>query len=112
MFKDCTSLTSAPSLPATTLAQRCYEEMFNRCTSLSDAPYLPATTLVPSCYYWMFLGCSSLTSMNVEFTNWNVEDATMRWHGGASKGVFTKPRALSTVYGANYIPKNWTVSNK
>ena len=62
MFGDCTSLTSAPVLPATTLANRCYWAMFSGCTSLTSAPALPATTLANSCYWAMFSGCSSLTT--------------------------------------------------
>ena len=62
MFFNCTSLTSAPKLPATTLAGSCYNSMFSGCTSLTAAPELPATTLVYSCYLNMFLGCTGLTS--------------------------------------------------
>lgn len=54
MFGSCTSLTTAPELPATTLASSCYSNMFNNCTSLTTAPELPAETLVSSCYYGMF----------------------------------------------------------
>ena len=61
MFWDCTSLTQAPELPATTLANMCYQGMFHGCTSLTQAPALPATTLVKSCYYQMFYNCTSLT---------------------------------------------------
>ena len=61
MFRGCTSLTQAPSLPATTLANDCYHSMFNGCTSLTQVPVLPATTLAPSCYDGMFNGCTSLT---------------------------------------------------
>ena len=62
MFYDCTSLTTAPELPATTLAQYCYQYMFYGCTSLTTAPELPATTLTERCYRNMFGGCSSLTT--------------------------------------------------
>ena len=62
MFYDCTSLTTAPELPATTLADNCYSDMFNGCTSLTTAPVLPATTLADSCYTSMFYGCTSLTT--------------------------------------------------
>ena len=62
MFEDCTSLTAAPSLPATTLASRCYESMFSGCKSLTAAPSLPATTLADHCYFYMFDGCTSLTA--------------------------------------------------
>ena len=62
MFNNCSSLTTAPELPATTLAKYCYYCMFNRCSSLTTAPELPATTLAKYCYYCMFNRCSSLTT--------------------------------------------------
>ena len=61
MFRDCTSLTRAPALSATTLAAYCYEYMFQGCTSLTQAPALPATTLADYCYSDMFYGCTCLT---------------------------------------------------
>ena len=60
LFKNCTAITSAPDLPAETLAEDCYSYMFDGCTSLKIAPQLPATTLAGSCYYSMFSGCTSL----------------------------------------------------
>ena len=62
MFRECTSLTTAPELPATTLAEECYYWMFRECTSLTAAPELPATTLTHNCYYNMFYSCTSLTT--------------------------------------------------
>ena len=62
MFAGCTSLATAPALPATTLTYGCYGGMFSDCTSLSSAPALPATTLADWCYVQMFDGCTSLTS--------------------------------------------------
>ena len=62
LFKDCSVLTTAPELPATTLANECYHCMFSGCTSLTSAPKLPATTLADYCYSIMFSGCTSLTS--------------------------------------------------
>jgi len=61
LFEGCKSLTSAPELPATTLAESCYEYMFYKCTSLTVAPELPATTLTEFCYNRMFYNCTSLT---------------------------------------------------
>ena len=63
MFSDCTSLTTVPALPATTLASRCYSYMFSGCTSLKTAPALPATTLADSCYSNMFYGCTRLKTV-------------------------------------------------
>ena len=65
MFRDCTSLTTAPELPATILTQGCYNSMFEGCTSLTTAPELPATTLTKNCYTDMFSGCTSLTTAPV-----------------------------------------------
>ena len=62
MFYGCTGLTSAPELPATSLADHCYLEMFERCTALEEAPELPAVDLAESCYSYMFSYCSALKS--------------------------------------------------
>ena len=63
MFSSCTSLESAPALPAKTLADSCYQSMFNLCKNLTSAPaLLPATTLADQCYYYMFNGCTNLKS--------------------------------------------------
>ena len=61
MFIGCASLIAAPELPATTLAQYCYQNMFNG-TSLTTAPELPAMTLASTCYMNMFYGCTLLTT--------------------------------------------------
>ena len=60
LFENCKAITSAPDLPAETLAEDCYSFMFEGCTSLKTAPKLPATTLAGDCYFRMFLGCTSL----------------------------------------------------
>ena len=64
MFEGCTSLTTAPALPATDLTggDQCYTAMFKGCTSLVTAPALPATTLDNWCYMEMFSGCTSLVN--------------------------------------------------
>ena len=62
LFSGCTALSTAPELPAMTLADYCYYFMFNGCSSLTTAPELPAQTLKDRCYCYMFNGCSSLTT--------------------------------------------------
>ena len=64
MFKGCTSLTQAPSLPATKLANSCYYSMFSGCSSLTQAPALPATTLASNCYRYMFNNCTKVTELH------------------------------------------------
>ena len=60
LFKNCTLLTTAPELPAMTLAEWCYSSMFNGCSSLTTAPELPAKNLAEWCYDYMFAGCTAL----------------------------------------------------
>ena len=63
MFNGCSYLTSAPTLPATTLAPNCYYRMFAYCNLNNFVPStLPATTLANNCYSGMFYGCTGLTS--------------------------------------------------
>lgn len=62
MFWCCSNLTTAPKLPATTLASSCYRYMFYNCQYLTTAPELPVTTLADSCYNGMFRGCAHLTT--------------------------------------------------
>ena len=63
MFNGCTSLTSTPNLPATTLTSYCYQGMFTSCWSLTSTPNLPATTSTNYCYNNMFYGCTGLTTV-------------------------------------------------
>ena len=56
----CNKLTSAPKLPAKSLASDCYYNMFKGCTSLTAAPDLPAKNLTNNCYSHMFEGCTNL----------------------------------------------------
>ena len=60
LFENCSVLTSAPELPATSLAYNCYYCMFSGCTNLKSAPKLPAEVLANQCYAYMFSGCTNL----------------------------------------------------
>lgn len=66
LFEDCSSLETAPELPATTLSRNCYEAMFRGCTNLKSSPILPATTLAENCYWEIFAGCENLCEVTVE----------------------------------------------
>ena len=110
LFSGCTSLTSAPSLPAETLARWCYFGMFSGCTSLTSAPALPATTLDMSCYANMFDGCTSLTSVTMLATGINADRALENWlYEVAPAGtIFT---AADTTLPQEYIPSGWIVQD-
>ena len=49
MFYGCTSLTTAPELPATTLAEACYSGMFCDCTSLNNITCLATDISASDC---------------------------------------------------------------
>ncbi|HAL18528.1 MAG TPA: hypothetical protein DCO86_02745 [Spirochaetaceae bacterium] len=63
MFANCFSMQAAPVLPADTLEEGCYYSMFGNCISLKTPPRLPATKLAPSCYEIMFNECRSLEAL-------------------------------------------------
>ena len=113
MFVDCTYLTQAPSLPATTLANYCYYDMFRGCTSLVKTPALPATTGFYYsnwiyCYYGMFNGCTALNEVHVSATSIRADRHTEGWLTGVPKtGDFYCDPNASWISGASGIPYGW-----
>ena len=90
MFDGCTSLTAAPALPATTLAKYCDQSMFYGCTSLETAPALPATTLPPSCYRQMFYNCTKLIAVTCLATDIRASGCTANWLYNAGTAAMRK----------------------
>ena len=115
MFRGCTSLTTIPSglLKATTLKNGCYKSMFMDCTSLVTAPDLPATTLAQNCYSDMFKGCSNLNYIKCLATNISAANCTSNWvNGVAATGTFVKNASMTGwTTGVNGIPSDWTVQD-
>ncbi|MGM9768561.1 MAG: hypothetical protein ACI3Z0_08875 [Candidatus Cryptobacteroides sp.] len=90
LFSDCIQLTSAPELPATDLATKCYIYMFYGCKSLETAPALPATILADYCYACMFADCTALTKTPV------LPDAQLAY--GCYFEMFSRCSNLSKVW--------------
>lgn len=112
MFSGCSSLTAAPSLPATTLATYCYNYMFYGCESLTTAPELPATTLVEGCYYYMFADCTNLNYIKCLATDISAPECTYNWLSGvAATGTFVKNPNMSDWISGTNIPEGWTVED-
>ena len=90
----------------------CYAYMFNSCTSLTQAPALPATTLANACYTNMFYGCTLLSHIEALFTTTPGASYTNNWvNGVAQNGTFVKSsEATWDVSGVNGIPTGWTVT--
>lgn len=108
MFRGCTSLLTAPKLPATDTAAGCYEYMFQGCTSLLTAPELPATMIVTTCYDYMFQGCTSLTSIRC-LAKKSYRPSNTSWVSGvASSGTFYGYSEYGWESGADGIPSGWT----
>ena len=112
MFSGCTSLTTAPILPAKTLGTYCYSRMFQDCRSLTKAPTLDAFTLTTGSYKNMFNGCSSLNYIKMIASAVSATECTTSWvQGVAANGTFSKRTATSISTGVNGIPSGWTVRN-
>lgn len=113
MFSGCTSLTTAPALPATTLASGCYNSMFSGCTSLVNAPMLAATSLPEQCYYRMFAECTSLTSLVML----GLIDSDSKWsldgivQDGSSTGTLYKDSSVDSSLFSDILPEGWTVQD-
>ena len=95
MFNSCTNLTTAPSLPATTLANNCYGSMFRDCTNLTTAPKLPATKLTGNCYSHMFSNCIGLTTAP-ELPATTLADACYSYMFEYCTGIITAPELPAT----------------
>ena len=108
LFYYCINLTDASNLilPATTLTEECYNWMFNNCSSLTTPPKLPATTVPSYAYDAMFSGTQITelimlaTSINFESNNLGIPDT----NGTA----YVNPNADSTIR-SNFSSSDWTV---
>lgn len=121
MFNGCTMLSSVPSdmLPATTLGYRSYKWMFQNCTSLVTAPVLPAETLAATAwgttsgsYYQMFNGCSNLSEVRCYATNISSDNVkyTNGWLTDVNaSGTFYKAAGSDWPEGVSGIPSGWAV---
>ena len=112
LFEYCKALTSAPELPATTLASDCYSYMFNGCTNLNTAPALPATTLANGCYYNIFSGCINLTSVTMLAPSDQISTNRLTyWLDGAGTSAASRTLKVKdeAAYNAlvRYLPDNW-----
>lgn len=109
LFSYATSLTVAPALPATTLAQGCYWYMFEMAV-ITTAPDLLATTLPKEAYGHMFEGCSNLNYIKCLAATKSASKCLENWVTGVSAtGIFVKQSNISWSTGASAIPTGWVV---
>ena len=107
-----TSIVSAPALPATTLAKGCYQSMFNGAPFV-QSPVLAAETLVSNCYQEMFRNCKSLNKITCYATSISATDCLKDWvNTVAAEGTFVKAASASSwPTGNSGIPTGWTVED-
>jgi len=87
--------------------------MFENCTSLISAPELPATTLESGCYNQMFRSCTNLNYIKCLATNISARNCTEYWVlKVAATGTFVKDASMSSwTTGISGIPSGWTVED-
>ena len=93
--------------------------MFSGCSELTTAPTLPAETLAFGCYNEMFSGCTALSSVTMLATDVSAEMCLENWLYEAGTYVQVSPTLTlynSKVYneimelqnnGCNYLPEIW-----
>ena len=115
LFYNCKAMTSAPDLPATKLANKCYYGMFSYCRSLTSAPVLPATELVYYCYSEMFSGCTKLSTVTMLAPGDKISTTTnccYNWlyNAGTVSSrtlIVTDEAAYNALVNKGYLPENW-----
>ena len=89
----------------------CYYGLFKDCTRLTQAPELPATTLEIACYHAMFSGCTSLNYIKCLATDIVANSMTGWVTNVAATGTFEcDNKKYFTLDSPNGIPKGWTIT--
>ena len=113
MFSGCTSLTTVPNLPATTLSENCYQYMFNGCTGLVETPagwYLPAQTTETNSCSNMFAYCSKLQKMAVSYSGAITSSHWRNFLYNVSKtGTFYYSKNQTKENIKSIVPSGWTL---
>ena len=79
--------------------------MFRGCTSLTEAPALPATSLADSCYSYMFYGCTSLNEVICFATTNSYSNSTTDWLTSASSSGKIYSKTTTNIS----VPSGWTI---
>ena len=95
LFYGCSVLTSAPELPATTLAESCYQGMFSGCVKLSSV-----TMLAPS---------DQITSVSDCCKDWLKDAGPDPGVGGSLLLKIKNDEVYKALEGKSYLPDNWQI---
>lgn len=115
LFKGCGNIMSLMN-NSNVLTPCCFVYLFKDCTSLVSAPELPALNPENASYAFMFKGCSNLTYIKVLLNPegadvWNIYSTLYYWVDGVySSGIFVMHIDATWVFTiSDCIPYNWTV---
>lgn len=121
LFENCSVLTSAPELPATSLAYNCYYCMFSGCTNLKSAE-LSIEFLSRGCCGSMFYNCTNLSSVTMLAPSKAITLSGLSyldyWLNNAGTDPSVQNRTLKVqdkaAYealkaNASYLPTNWQI---
>jgi hypothetical protein len=109
---NCNAIWNYEDLSAP-LKQYCGYYMFCNCSSLTTAPKLPATELAEGCYSYMFQSCTSLNYIKCLAIDISASNCTAGWvFGVASNGTFVKhPDMNDWIIGTGGIPIGWEIKD-
>ena len=87
--------------------------MFFSCKKLTSAPVLPATTLAEGCYKTMFYFCEKLSNVTCLATDISADKCVENWLKEVSAtGTFKKAAGAVWPEGESGIPSGWTVTEQ
>lgn len=88
--------------------------LFYHCGVLTSAPELPATTLADYCYYNMFYNCEKLSTVTMLAPSGQITYSFTGWLNGAGTGASSRTlkvqdeAAYNALIGVSfYLPDNW-----
>lgn len=110
LFKNAGKLVSARELILPTfVSTSCYQSMFEGCSSLTAAPELPATDLADRCYASMFKLATNLHSVKLSATSIGT-DSFDNWLASVGDwGFLLKPKTLNLDQNSDSgVPTGWS----
>lgn len=112
LFYNCSSLVTAPELPATRLTDYCYFYLFYGCSSLTKAPELPSTRLSYACYAYLFFKCGKLNYIKCNAREYQEDNFYMWVNSVANTGDFYCYNSSIFPIESSGIHNGWTIHSE
>ena len=112
---DIRTLVDYKDYETTSTANAGFTYLFQGCTALTTAPVLPATTLADHCYRFMFMYCTGLSEVKMLAMDVSATDCLSYWLTSAGTNATSRTLTLSSqsIYNeiknnVSYLPNNWS----